>query len=311
MAGYPLKDETKYAEALAWAKLVQTSGEHSLRITFDASIANSAYSQVFINQIRNIYDVKESMWEADFYGNYTDAYREAGRVGNVNGIAYSASPSYSDTGYSYGFINVTGKLYNLYQANDTRRDWAIAPYYYSGANRTVWPTTTSVYNRNCGKWRRSYELPASGGKNQNYTAENFPILRYSDVLLMLAEAENKVNGPTKIAHDALNLVRARAGATQYTGATAMTDPGIFQGVIEDERARELCFEGLRRPDLIRWGIFVSTMKATGARFATDNPSGGVLYGTLGYNNVSDRHLLLPIPASEISVNRAMVQNPGW
>jgi hypothetical protein len=310
MAGYPLRDASKYADALAWAKKVQASGEHSLRTTFDAALTNSAYSQIFINHARNVYDTKECMWEADFFGNYTDAYREAGRVGNTNGIAFNGS-NYGDTGYSYGFINVTGRLYNLYQSGDTRRDWAIAPYYYSGNNRVVWPATTSVYNRNCGKWRRSYELQASGGKNQNYTPQNFPLLRYADVLLMLAEAENEVNGPTTVAHTALNLVRARAGASQYTGATVIGSQSAFRQVIQDERARELCFEGLRRQDLIRWGIFLPLMKATGAQFATDNPSGGVLYGVLGYNNVSERHLLLPIPAAEISVNNAMTQNPGW
>jgi len=311
MAGYPLNDQSKYADALGWASKVVAGGEHTLRTTYDATLTNSAYSQIFINEARNTYDVKECMWEADFFGNYTDAYREAGRVGNANGIAYSAS-NYADTGYSYGFINITGRLYRSYEAADKRRDWAIAPYYYSGTSRVNWAASSNVYNRNCGKWRRSYELSVSGGKNQNYTPENFPILRYADVLLMLAEAENEVNGPTGIAHNALNLVRARAGASQYTGATAITDKATFRKLIQDERSRELCFEGLRRLDLIRWGIFIPTMKALAAQFATDVPyPAGISYGILGYNNVSDRNLLFPIPASEISVNHAMTQNPGW
>jgi len=307
MAGYPLKDQSKYAEALSWAKKVQASGEHDLRNTFDATLTTNAYSQIFINHARNIYDTKECMWEADFFGNFTDVYREAGRVGNVNGIAFSGSNS-PEVGYSYGFTNATAKLYNLYQPGDTRRDWAIAPYYYNGNTLTNWAATASVYNRNVGKWRRSFELPASGGKNQNYTPQNFPILRYADVLLMLAEAENEVNGPSTIAVNALNQVRVRAGATPITIFNGSLG---FREIIQDERARELCFEGLRRPDLIRWGNFIPVMKNLAAQFAADNAGTSLVYGVLGYNNVSDRHLLFPIPAAEISVNRAMTQNPGW
>ncbi len=311
MAGYPLHDQSKYADALSWASKVVASGEHALRTTYDATLTNSAYSQIFINEARNVYDVKECMWEADFLGNFTDAYREDGRVGNANGISFSGSNA-ADTGYSYGFINITGRLYRSYEATDARRDWAIAPYYYSGNSRVNWPASTNVYNRNCGKWRRSYELPASGGKNQNYTPENFPLLRYADVLLMLAEAENEVNGPTEAAHNALNLVRARAGASLFTGATAIADQATFRQTIQDERSRELCFEGMRRSDLVRWGIFISTMKAMATQFAIDVPyPAGISYGVLGYNNVADRNLLFPIPASEISVNHAMTQNPGW
>jgi hypothetical protein len=306
MAGYPLQDRSKYAEALAWAKKVQASGEHALRTTFDATLTTNAYSQIFINHARNVYDTKECMWEADFFGNFTDSYREAGRIGNGNGIAFSGSNS-AEVGFSYGFINVTGKLYNLYQAADTRRDWAIAPYYYNGNTLVNWPATASVYSRNCGKWRRSFELPVSGGKNQNYTPQNFPILRYADVLLMLAEAENEVNGPTALAVSAINQIRERAGATTVTA----TSKDALSQIIRDERARELCFEGLRRPDLIRWGIFIPTMKALGVQFAADNSNNTLSYGVLGYNNVSDRNLLFPIPAAEISVNQAMTQNPGW
>ena len=324
MAGYPLRDLSKYAEALAWAKKVQTTGENELLNTSDATqtvsgytaFVNKPYSQIFINHAQNIYNVKECMWEADYFGNFTDSYREAGRVGNVNGIAFSGSNS-GVVGYSYGFINVTNKLYQLYGNGDTRRDWAIAPYYYNGNTLTVWPAATpsTVYNRNVGKWRRSFEPSASGGKNQNYTPENFPILRYADVLLMLAEAENEVNGPTTVAYDAINQVRRRAyGLTSLTtpNATADLPAGLdydrFGDALRDERARELCFEGLRRNDLIRWGLFLTTMKAVAAQFAADSPTA---YGVLGYNNVAARNELLPIPSAEMSVNRAITQNPGW
>jgi hypothetical protein len=108
---------------------------------------------------------------------------------------------------------------------------------------------TNIYSRNCAKWRREYELASP--KNKNYTPTNFPILRYADVLLMHAEAENEVNGATAEALASLNLVRKRAGLTD----TTIADQDGLRMEIRNERARELCFEGVRRHDLIRWGIY--------------------------------------------------------
>ena len=306
MAGYPLLDKSKYAEALHWATEVKNSGLHSL---------NPSYSQIFINESKDIYDVKEAMWEADFSGNGTDIYKEEGRTGNTSGIAYSAS-NYPDTGYSYGFINATAKLYNLYGEGDLRRDWAISPYRYSGTQRQL--RGSLIYDRNCGKWRRTEETHTP--KNLNYTPENFPILRYADVLLMLAEAENQINGPTPTAYDAINRVRRRAYGVPVTAPSAVADltAGLdqaqFQLAIEDERARELCYETLRRPDLIRWGKWTQTMAALANQMEADLANQSSLkYASLGARNAasSPKYLLYPIPSSEISVNKAIVQNPGY
>ncbi len=307
MAGYPLLDKSKYQDALQWATKVQQSGIHSL---------NPSYSQIFINEAQDIYDIKEAMWEADFNGNDQTTTLETGRLGNTNGIAYSAS-NYADTGYSYGFINATKKLYDLYDSGDLRRDWAIAPYGYSGTNRVS--KGTLIYDRNCGKWRRSYELLTPKGKNN--TGENFPILRYADVLLMLAEADNQVNsGPSVNAYEAINEVRRRGYGFPVNMPDSVSDltPGLnesqFQQAIEDERARELCFEALRRPDLLRWGIWTQTMSDLATQMTTDlvATNNSLKYAVIPATNAtSPKYLLYPIPASEISVNKGATQNPGY
>ena len=309
MAGYPLQDHTKYADALKWATKVQASGIHSL---------NPSYSQIFINEAQDIYDIKEAMWEADFNGNeIVNTNAESGRLGETNGIAYTAS-NYADTGYSYGFINVTKKLYNLYDSGDLRRDWAIAPYGYSGTKRVN--KGTLIYDRNCGKWRRSYELLTP--KSKNNTGENFPILRYADVLLMLAEADNQVNnGPSANAYEAINEVRRRGYGFPVDMPNAISDlpPGLnetdFQDTIENERARELCFEALRRPDLIRWGIWTQTMSDLASQMNTDlvATNNSLKYAVIPATNAasSPKFLLYPIPSSEISVNKGATQNPGY
>jgi len=313
MAGYPLYDKSKYADALAWAKKVKESGEHALNTTYNAAITNSAYSQIFINHSQDIYDVKESMWEADFIGSSSPGER-TGRVGNTNGVTMTSTAFMADTGYSYGFIKGTGRLYKLYANGDLRRDWVLGNYTYNNSTgaRVAVPGT-NIYGRDAAKWRRSFELLKP--KNQNWGPTNFPILRYADVLLMLAEAENQVNGPTADAYDAINMVRRRAFGLPLNTANAVCDltPGLskqdFQLAIEDERSRELCFEALRRQDLVRWGKFVATMNATGADMATNGGSNA--YAGQWGKNVTDRHLLYPIPSNEMALNKKMVQNPGW
>ncbi|MET3115685.1 hypothetical protein AAKU52_003437 [Pedobacter sp. CG_S7] len=315
MAGYPLLDKSKYAEALSWAQKVKASGEHTLitaALSPDGS-NNSGFSQVFVNEMQDKYDVRETMWEAEQKGNRADGYVSNGRLGNDIGIGYTVA-NFADSGYCYGNIRITERLFRLYGTGDLRRDWAIAPFSYSSKGKRVNFTSGQIYNRTAAKWRRTYEtlLP----KDKNFNGANFPILRYSDVLLMLAEADNEVNGgPSSSALEAINIVRRRGYGTALTATNATADiqPGKtkdeFLKLIQDERSRELCFEALRRPDLIRWGIFIPTMKAVALEYKAYN--GTYAYGALAGTNVSDKHLLFPIPSGEMSVNRGATQNPGW
>lgn len=318
MAGYPLRDQSKYADALFWSKKVDEDNEHALNTAYDATITNSPYSQIFINHSRDIYDIKECIWEVDFnafQGNPT--YAEMGKVGTMNLACTNA-----DTGQASGNIKTTIKLYRLYGNGDQRRDWAIAPFTYS----TTMPLTRNnvasgtIIGRDMGKWRRYYE-PTSFVKSQYLNGTNFPLLRYSDVLLMQAEAEFRVNGATPVAYEALNKVRRRAYGLPVNVASTVADltptniaPLTFEQVIQDERARELCFEGLRKQDLIRWGIFTSTMTAIAAEINGSNASfTNKSRWMTGYNSAasSSRYLLLPIPSLEMSVNKAIDQNEGW
>ncbi|MES2277268.1 MAG: RagB/SusD family nutrient uptake outer membrane protein [Bacteroidota bacterium] len=300
MASKPLQDVSKYQDALNWAKKVVDSKEHSL---------NPDYKQIFINIAQDKYDVqyKESMWEVEFFGNRVGtSFDETGGVGRYLGPTCTDIP----TGYCYGNIHVTSKIINMYannDVNDVRRDWNIAPYKYTGSVKTLF-AATNVYDRTGAKFYREYEtlLP----RDQFSTPQNWPVIRYAEVLLIYAEAENELNGPTAIAHQYLNMVRARAKTFQYTGAKLITDKSIFRQAVMDERARELAFEGARKYDLIRTGTLVAEMKAMSAivRLA---PSTAYPQAVRPGDLASDRNLLLPIPSRELSLNSAMTQNPGW
>ncbi len=104
----------------------------------------------------------------------------------------------------------------------------------------------------------------------------------------------------------MNLVRSRAGLTD----TIIAGQDGFREEIRNEQARELCFEGLRKPDLIRWGIFVQTMHDVSDEFKT-RAAASFQYATVNAANVSERHNLYPIPLNEMSLNKKMVQNPFW
>ncbi len=298
MAGAPLKDLSKLQEAKTWSERVIASGEHELV---------PDYKQIFISHSADLYDIRESIWEAEFWGNELgNPYRVAGQLGNQFSIRNSTPEM-----FGYATMGATATLYRMYDdPDDVRRDWNIAPWRYVdiSALDIVYHAPTELYDRDTGKWRREYEtvLP----RNTNVSPTNFPLLRYADILLMFAEAENELNGPSASAHQALNEVRRRANAYEYIGERALTDQDDFRKVIQDERARELCFEGLRKGDLIRWGIFEQVMRNVGIDITNYAPA-RLRYAALGYQRVNSRHLLLPIPALEMSLNKAMKQNEGW
>ncbi len=317
MAGEPLKDETRYADALEYADKVITSARHEL---------NPDYAQIFINHSQDINESGECIWEIGMYGNKIGTVDLAGSVGVENGILCRDE----SIGYSGGPMKASKRLYDSYGEGDLRKDWNVAPYYYNVVEETkvneetqetevvqvtkkVMFSATQIYNRNPGKWRREYE---TGQKARLFNSTNFPVIRYSDVLLMKAEAENAVNGPTDEAYDAINQVRRRAyGKPVHTADATVDLPADlaktdFLEEVKKERFRELCFEGQRKLDLLRWGEYVATMKAFGTEISTTAPSEFKYASRVG-QNTTDRNVLFPIPNTEITVNKLMTQNEGW
>ena len=303
MAGAPLRDQTKYAEALKWTRKIiyPDAGANEHRLL-------PSYQQIFTNYAGDKYDIGETIWEVELYGNRGGDF-ESGRIGNTIGLQCNDDVH----GYSYGLVNTTKKLFDSYENQDVRKNWAIAPYQYTYTTTipiTVidslnW-TTAQIYNRNVGKFRRAYEKLKP--KNRNYTPQNFPLLRYADVLLMFAEAENEVNGPSSLAKLALKEVRLRANATDITSSVSLYED--LKIAIRKERFLELSFESLRKFDLVRWDIFVSEMNQLGTAIQAD--AGATWsFGALAGKNVTSRNTLLPIPVLELSLNKGLSQNTGW
>lgn len=209
MAGEPLKDANRYAEVVKWTKMVMedTEAGHAL---------NPSYPKIFMNLAGDKYDIKESIWEVEFWGNRTDQYVETSNIGWING---PASVLASATGRADAYMNITSRLYDAFEPGDNRKWYSIAHFTYlnspvNGAkNLTALPASQAVKNiMKPAKWRREYEtlLP----KAPTTTPQNMVLLRYSDIFLMFAEAENAINnGPTPAAIEAVNQVRRRGWST--------------------------------------------------------------------------------------------------
>ena len=179
---------------------------------------------------------------------------------------------------------------------------------------TGYPTS---YERTVAKWRREYETNLPPTRLQNNTACNFPIIRYADVLLMAAEADLKVNGTASAsALEYFNQVRRRAyGFSPTTPQPTVDATTLSLQNIMDERSRELCFEGVRRIDLIRWGAITNAMQGVVADVAANAPSSYAVSASLPASNFlvyPAKFSLFPIPSTfEIAQNSAATQNIGW
>jgi starch-binding outer membrane protein, SusD/RagB family len=332
-----------FTHALDWALKVKTSGIHGLVKPYKAVFMDMCSDKY------NSTGVRESIWEVEEAGARVASDQASGRIGNTMGFGatndYSTIESIkslkgmANPGYSYKFIYASLKLFRMYEAEgDTARgDWNIANYEYtynSSGNKEVtgrkyyygkrpiglttiegYPctedgaTTSNANKTRCAaKYRREYE--AITPKNKNWTPINFPVLRYSDILLMIAEADNEINStPSDLAYECLDAVRVRAQISPMSGNGLTKDQ--FREVIKKERAMEFCFEATRRWDLIRWGDFYTTMNAMPSLVSDAQWGAAYKYAT-PYYQVSKAYNYYPIPDMEIAVNNAITKNnPGW
>lgn len=205
-----------------------------------------------------------------------------------------------------GWNTPTTDLIQSYEANDKRLDASIgmAEGTYNSSNLFTYSANKSVVNY----------VPAAGKVGVPYikkyvhaplafiqgSSDNFPIYRYADALLLLAEAQNE-QGKSPLA--SLNRVRSRAGVA----ITNETNQGLLRDIIAHERRVELAFENHRWHDLTRTGKAVDVMNAFGRRLRTE-----VTYLTPDAYNVTTNKLLFPIPQPEVDLNPGvMIQNPGY
>ena len=240
---------------------------------------------------------QEHMWELQSLSattyvnnlhNYFAALSTFGR-----GAVWATNNHYSD--YEDADLRVLEGVAHNYETNT-----GVKYFYPSWLSATYKVVNGLTYANNGTTDNRAYVIKYADVTEPTlaYSDAYYPMMRYAEVLLTYAEAENEANnGPTSEAYAKLDAIRSRAKAT-------LTPAGLnqeqFRSFVIAERAREFNLEGIRRFDLMRWGIYLQVMNKISA----------------GQNNISkvrsQRNLLLPIPVSELNSNQSLNgNNPGW
>ena len=292
---------------------------------------NPDYTQIWKNISADAFDntYKEILFDIEFSADPTKGLG-SGWAGNVAPAAQrndnSTIGSTAGCGYNIPFFCVTPTMWKYYQSSnvDVRREWNLNSQYYNGSGvlanySTIAADGYNAIQRTASKFRRDWEVVLPKDKNTN--GSNFPALRYSDVLLMLSEADFEANGGvvTDVALAGVDSVRSRAKATLFSKNAIRPTPDQFRTIIREERARELCFESTTRYyDLMRWGILIdkfaevgNTLKTIPITTKTYSSTDGPTIASRVYLNMMPYMLLFPIPYSEIQLNPLMTQNPNW
>lgn len=184
----------------------------------------------------------------------------AGGSGTADGKSgYANGPRVNGKGNN--FVIILPTAFYQFDSVDTRRDVSVAPY---DVNLDGTKKGLRIFEMRDGKFRREWITPAiDPNDNGQYFGVNWPLIRYSDVLLMFAEAENELNGPGAAAIAAFEAVRKRGfrGNEDKIGTTPATKEGFFTAIVK-ERMLEFMGEGIRKYDLIRWNMLGTKIQET-------------------------------------------------
>jgi starch-binding outer membrane protein, SusD/RagB family len=205
-----------------------------------------------------------------------------------------------------GWNTPTQDLLNNYEPGDKRLDasFAVAEGTYNSNDDFTATAVKSIkgYTPPAGKVGRPFTTKYLHAHTlPGKTNDNWPVYRYAEVLLLLAESLNE-QGKTAEALTYLNLVRTRAGLAAATEANQAAQSAI----IFHERRVELAFENKRWLDLVRTGRAIPVMTAYGNALKAMFP-----YIQASAYQVNDNRLLFPIPYAELQYNQKLEQNNGY
>lgn len=275
MLGYVYMTLKQYTDAEAALKEVTTLGYSLLpdyAAVFDPANKNNA----------------ESIFEVQYL---------QGTFGTASNFAYQFAPALEHTtpvtgidgnNQSFGGWNIpSNDLIAAYEPGDKRKAASIADGYTDASGTFV-----------AQPYIKKYLHPHASFNN---TDDDWPVYRYADVLLLLAQCLNEENKSGE-ALPYLNLVRERAGLPD----TSVTDQATLRDIIAHERRIELAFENHRWLDLVRTGKAIEVMTAYGAKLKQQYS-----YIPAESYNVTPEKYIFPIPFDELAINKLLTQNPGY
>ena len=268
------------------------------RATQGAAQALLAKVYLYQNKWQDAFDMSGMVIGSGQYGllaNYADVWREVGENKMESIYEIQASPGNAMRAYSYvqgprgtpdlgwGFNTPSVSLVNAYEPNDVRKAATIL---FSDTN--LWdgfPASTGWSNPRYNYKSYHSSIAESWNGDRELTGKNLRILKYSDILLIRAEAALNL-GNTSEALEKVNILRLRAGLQELTSIT--------MDQLLHERRIEMAMEHERWFDLVRTGQALSAMAANGKTF------------------IPGKHDVFPIPQNEIILSGGLLlQNPGY
>jgi hypothetical protein len=279
----------KYAEAIAYCdKIIPL---YSLHPNYrELTIADN-----HLNTTENIFMIAyDATYTRNWGGTTYLAHGPAAVPGSISG-----------TNGNWGGLRHTHQFVDLFSDPSGNTDKR-AQFYTSGQSKTLATLYLGTDGYSSTKWRnktRNGGAAPHADPNGNWVDIDFPLFRLGEIYLIYAEAvlRGGAGGNAATALTYINRLRGRA----YANDPSSTDGNITAGqltipFILDERGRELYYEAHRRTDLIRHGKFTTSAYLWAWK-------GGVAGGT----QVDSKYNLFPIPATDLSSNPNLVQNPGY
>lgn len=274
------------------------------KIAFDECLdimnhpADHKLNPVYENVFKSLHgtradDAHELMFEVAAFG--SNASTDS-KLGYYNGIRFNAASSFGTGGG--GMNAVPTYFYEFDVTKDSRRDVTIGVFEITATSKKI---INTLFNMTDGKFRKSWTAFNGSSASQNF-AINWPILRYADVLLMYAEADNEINGsPSVVAVSALQEVQKRAYAGFETQIpTTPTDKAGFFTAIVKERLLEFGGEGIRKYDLIRWNLLGSKFDETRTKLRALIAGTGAYAGVPDYIYAKEGTYLLGTSVNEVA-----------
>jgi hypothetical protein len=256
--GYSLKPDLTMTRASDYLIYYQIANQYTRKlITLKDRELPRDFRQIFMNECKFISPINSDiLFEVPF------GYGEGDVGWNIGIRVDGGTSSKHDYGSGSNYMAMPPTYLYSFDTLDLRRDVTCGLYTINTDNQKVLVSTGNM-NISQGKWSRHFMPTPMGRSTDKGTGINWPMLRYADVILMFAEAENELNnGPSEDAKNALKRVRQRAfdpsvwpGKVDQYVAEASTSKEKFFNAIVDERAWEFGGEMIRKYELIRWGIY--------------------------------------------------------
>jgi hypothetical protein len=191
---------------------------------------------------------------------------------------------------------------NPYENRDPRLLYSIRCVGYMYNGKVTQPgdvVTTGFGNKKYTTYEDDTTLPVIVDGKSDF---NSILMRYAEVLLTYAEAQNEAVGPDQSVYDAINEVRMRPSVNMPKVQTGLNKDKM-RDMIRLERRIELTMEGLYYSDILRWKT------AEKVNNADVKNSAGVTVSKRSFN--SERDYLWPVPNNQIVLNPNLTQNPNW